>query len=140
MFFNPIIRYFLLNILKLDLIAMVVIAGLRDSADQLYIAIPFLIAINIIPLFFSWCLMRNKKKLHYKNKLQTIGTMYEGLKIRFYKLDTQQTPNRLVIAYPMVFIFRRTLFAAITVFLFDWPNMQFVAHYTTSMLYLAYLS
>ena len=137
--YNPIIRYFLLNVLKFNLIAMVIMAGLRRDDKQLIIAIPLFLVINAMPLLFTWCINKNKTKLQRKSLKKKIGTLYSGLKIRFYHMEQNQNVSKLVILYPMIFVYRRTLFALITVFMYKVPNLQFCAHYFTSLLYLSYL-
>ena len=63
-FYNPLARFYLLNILKLDMIAMVVLAGLRESNSQLVIAVPMLIVLSIVPFIFTWCIFKNKETLN----------------------------------------------------------------------------
>ena len=36
--------------------------------------------------------------------------------------------------FPMAFFWRRTLFVAVTVFLFDWPSMQMAAHHVITVI------
>ena len=62
-FYNPIIRYFLLNALKLNMSAIVSMSLSSDSTD-VAIAIALLVAINIIPVFLMSTLIMNRKQLH----------------------------------------------------------------------------
>ena len=41
--------------------------------------------------------------------------------------------------YPLLWMLRRSIFMAITIFLFDYPILQFAANYFLSMAYIAYL-
>lgn len=41
--------------------------------------------------------------------------------------------------YPIAFFWRRLMFAFITVYLFDWPQMQMIAHHVLTVLYIGVL-
>ena len=141
-FFNPIIRYYLLNCVKLNILAMIVMAGLQESPYELLAAFPLLIMVNIVPLFLFRCMNIDRTKLHKKSKKKKFGTLYNGLKIKMNPDDkTGKTSiiSKVVLYNPLFFVYRRFLFAFYTVFLFEWPNLQFITHYIVSLAYIIYL-
>ena len=42
--------------------------------------------------------------------------------------------------YPIIFFYRRCIFAIITIYLFERPDMQMILHQTFSMLVIIYIS
>ena len=47
--------------------------------------------------------------------------------------------NHKIYRHPLIFMYRRTIFILITVFLFDYPTFQFMAHQVSSTAYMIYI-
>ena len=66
-------------------------------------------------------------------KVRNFGSLYDNKKVNKEK-------KHRVWAYPLAFFYRRTVFALITVYLFDSPSMQMMVTQVTSLLTIVYLS
>jgi len=120
-FWNPIVRYLVLNSLKLSMTALVVFKASDSGPGDYIVSIVLLLVLNLAPIAFFKALDRNKETLSSPETLKSIGSIYTGKNI---------TKEEGIKAYmfPMAFFWRRTLFVVVTVFLFDWPAMQAIAH------------
>ena len=125
-FYNPIIRYFVLNSLKLSICAAVALRD-QDGEDSAYVY-PFMIltVINVIPVVFFLVAYCKRDKLDEEATRKSIGAIYLGKNI------TKNDHKAHV--YPMIFFWRRSLFVIVTVCLFDQPTLQMIAHYLLTML------
>lgn len=119
-FFNPFIRYFLLNALKLNLNALVTLKAYSAKSEiECFTAIAILTAINIVPIILARLLFKRKNDLLDEANWSRYNTIYKGKQV--YK-----EKNHCVWFYPIAFFYRRTIFICAMVFLFDWPSLQMV--------------
>ena len=129
---NPVIRYLLLNSLKINYSAACVFKHTDAGAWSQFVAVLMLVGINVCPLILSRILYKNNGVLEDKEKVSKIGTLYEGKNV------PADRKHRVWI-YPLVFFFRRSLFIVGTLVLFDYPALQMVVHQLLSLAMLAYM-
>ena len=129
---NPVIRYLLLNSLKINYSAACVFKHTDAGAWSQFVAVLMLVGINVCPLILSRILYKNNGVLEDKEKVSKIGTLYEGKNV------PADRKHRVWI-YPLVFFFRRSLFIVGTLVLFDYPALQMVVHQLLSVAMLAYM-
>ena len=130
--YNPIIRYTMLNCLKLNNTGMVAIMGLATGNAQLGLGIAIVIAMTALPIFYAVLLFRKRKDLSKGETKEKFFSLYLGLKLN--------ASNKTTWLYPLLWMLRRSIFMAITTGLFHYPVLQFVANYALSILYIAYLA
>ena len=130
-FFNPIIRYLVLNSLKLNMSGLVVFKTLGETMDK-GVGIAILTLVNGAPIVFYIVVERWKDKLESEEARKSFGSIYAGKSLR--------DKDHLAGLYPMQFFWRRALFIAATVFLFDYPLMQMYAHFLLTMISIVILS
>ena len=75
-FYNPLIRYSLLNTMSYNMIAMTAFANAHDEAKQVTLAVIILISINLLPLFYARLLYKRKAELGSEENKTKIGTLY----------------------------------------------------------------
>jgi len=119
-FWNPIIRYLTLNSLKLSMTAIVVQKTLQKAVGDTTSSIVLLVVLNGAPLIFCIVVRRHHHSLKDPDTIKSIGAIYVGKNVT--------AEDHCAWVYPMVFFWRRTLFIVITVYLFNWPYMQMLAH------------
>ena len=129
---NPVIRYLLLNSLKINYSAACVFKHTDAGAWSQFVAVLMLVGINVCPLILARILYKNNGVLEDKEKVSKIGTLYEGKNV------PADRKHRVWI-YPLVFFFRRSLFIVGTLVLFDYPALQMVVHQLLSLAMLAYM-
>ena len=130
-FWNPIIRYLILNSLKLSMTAFVSFKVSGTGLADISTSIALLIILNISPIIFYKAMKQSEDKLSEEETKKVIGSIYMGKNIN--KVDHNAH------LFPMAFFWRRTLFVAVTVFLFDWPSMQMAAHHVITVIMIALL-
>ena len=77
-FFNPIIRYLLLNALKLNFSAFIVFKKPIGGAWDIVIGLILMVTLNAVPIFFFFLLRKNRSSLKEEKQKQVIGTLYAG--------------------------------------------------------------
>ena len=82
--------------------------------------------LNLLPLLFAKLLHKNKETLSSEETRAKIGTLYEGLNLEETK--DRYPKKRQIWVHPLMFMFRRTIFIAISVLLFNYPSMQMMGH------------
>ena len=125
-FWNPIIRYLILNSLKLTMTALVAFKVNKDRLTDLSSAIGIVAMLNLAPIIFYCTVRANRSKLGDEEIQKVIGAIYMGKNI--------EKANSNAGLFPMGFFWRRTLFVVVTVYLFDWPSMQMIAHQVLTVL------
>ena len=80
-----------------------------------------ILVINLLAIILSVKLSMIRNNLDDKNVKLKFGTLYQG------KIVSPQR-SRWIFLDPLVFIYRRTIFAVATVYLFEKPAMQMVVH------------
>ena len=123
-FFNPIIRYLVLNAVKLNMSGFVVFKLMGETSD-LAVAIAILVMTNGAPLVFCITVSCYKDQLESEVCNKSFGAIYAGKNIA----DKKHRAG----LFPILFFWRRALFIVATVFLFDYPLMQMVAHIFLTM-------
>ena len=79
-FFNPIIRYLVLNSLKLNMTGLLAIklAKPENSLTDLISAIGTLTMVNMAPLIFLIVLVRQRRELEQEESRLSFGALYNG--------------------------------------------------------------
>lgn len=79
-FFNPIIRYLVLNSLKLNMTGLLAIklAKPETSLTDLISAIGTLTMVNMAPLIFLIVLVRQRRELEQEQSRLSFGALYNG--------------------------------------------------------------
>ena len=133
LFYNSLIRYVLLSSLKTNLVAMVALKR-ASGDDPLSIVLASLLSIFIMafPLYLARILYVNDEDLNDEDNIKSFGTLYEGKDV--------DRENHHVWLYPIIFLYRRVIFMAATVFLIDWPSMQMIVHQLLTLASIAYVS
>ena len=131
MFFNPIIRYLLLNSLKLNLSAFVVFSTPGAAGGDIFVAVITMLAVNIAPVLCCYAIWRNRDKLHEEQNRKSFGTLYTGRNIGM--------ADHRIMLYPLAFFYRRTIFMLITVFEFDNPVIQMTLNQVLTLAMIVYL-
>ena len=120
-FYNPLIRFSMLNTLKWNLIALTAFTTLKGSTVEIIFGVLLYIALNLLPFFYLWLLYKQQAKLSTEKTIKTIGTLYDGLRIEKLSAAGHEGMINDVWFYPAVFMIRRSLFILITVVFFDYP-------------------
>ena len=96
-------------------------------------AIGIIVLLNILPLIYARVLCKKAKNLENEEVSRKIGNLYDNKNVKSGK-------DHKVWVFPISFFFRRVIFAILTIFLFDRPNLQMIAHQFISLLTIVYLS
>jgi len=112
-FWNAIIRYLLLNALKLNMSGWVAVKLNTGLNIDLMIAVGIIAMINFVPLKFFMILYNNHYELEDEAFVKKSGTLVLGKRV--------DDDDHKIWAFPIVFFYRRTLFIIVTVFLLDYP-------------------
>ena len=134
-FFNPMIRYTLLNCLKFNIVAMTAIRRSQGAAGAIFTAIVIELLFLLIPILYAYILKKKIDMLEEEQNKVTYGTLYKGL-----CTDAGCRNKSLTWLHPIVFMLRRTAFAIITVFLFDYPLVQLFANQLLCLAYIFWLT
>ena len=130
-FWNPIVRYLAINALKLNISAILVFNAASKSIQDVVISACILAIFNGAPIVYYFALKKNKDTLSSKDTIKEIGAIYTGLNVT--------STNQRAYIYPVAFFWRRCLFALITIYLFDYPHMQMIAHHVLTVVYISIL-
>ena len=120
-FWNPLIRYTLLNALKLTMSALTTYKVNIDDGVNIGFSTLILIVFLLLPIVYSVVLYRLNDSLDKQKYVKSIGTLYQGR-------DVGGGIDSKAWVFPLFFFFRRIAFAAVTIFLFSYPSMQMLAH------------
>ena len=140
-FYNALIRYTLLNALKLNLMAMLPLNSNDEDADFVKKLVPILLLIILVqlPFIYVCCLEKRKSELDQPMVSNSIGNLYQGLNLEQLEEKDEEKKSKSVWHYTFVFLVRRQLFIVLTVFVFEHPNMQMIGHIIQTMINSAYL-
>ena len=72
-------------------------------------------------------------QLEIEPKARKFSSLYDNKRVEMER-------NHRVWAFPLAFFYRRTVFACITVYLFERPYLQIIVHQVTSLLTTIYLA
>ena len=130
-FYNSIIRYFIINYLKFNFLSAAILATSpeRNNADFILAIIAF-ICINSMPLVFCFILHRHQHTLADESDLNSFGTLYAGRNVK--------PKSHKVQFLPLTFFYRRTIVVLVTVYVFDNPNLQFISFHVITILTIVY--
>ena len=135
MFYNPMIRFVFLGAIKFNTSALIIFKKDSSREDQIITASLLFVSISlIVPIVLTRVVYKNKDCLHEEKNEKTVGTLYMGRRV------VSSIDERRVWIYPASFFLRRTIFAIVSVFLFDHPNMQMIVHQFLTMATLIYIS
>lgn len=127
------VRYVILNALKLSFTGILAIKAAYSSPDdRMILPLCILAVVNFSPLVFLIVLYLMREKLMHADSKTRFGSMFTGKNVK--------DKNHKAHLYPMLFFWRRTLFAVATVLLFDYPIMQMYSHHLLTMLTLVLLA
>ena len=129
--YNPIIRYIILNSLKLTVASFVALKAWNTATD-IAISIGLIAIIAIAALTFFCLLKTNHENLKDSELVGKIGTLYQNNNVHF---STHKTHY-----FPLSFFVRRFAFASVTVYMLEKPQMQMVIHHTLTMLAMSHLA
>ena len=132
-FYNSIIRYFMLNALKLNLTGLVSLTSVsRTGADTALSVIILATMLNIVPITLTVVLHNKHEQLKEAETKERIGTIYIGKNVNRIDHEEQWTP--------LHFFFRRTLFICVTVFFFSEPSIQIITVLALSAVTIIYMA
>ena len=77
-FYNPIVRYLLLNSLKLNFAAFIVFKKPVGGAWDVFVGISLMLIINALPIFFFFLLRKNRTILENEKPKKSYGALYAG--------------------------------------------------------------
>ena len=77
-FYNPLIRYLLLNALKLYFSAFVVFRKPIGGVWNIFMGLVIMISMTILPVFFFFVLRKNRDHLEQDEQKKVYGTLYTG--------------------------------------------------------------
>ena len=82
-FFNPIIRYLVLNSLKLNMTGLLAIKLFKPDSSliDLISSICILTMVNLAPLIFLIVLVRQRRELEKEQSRLSFGALYNGKKV-----------------------------------------------------------
>ena len=101
LFYNPLIRYAILNSLKFNLTAVTTFQLAANDLVQVTTAVSLLVLINGIPLVLSRTLFRLNNELHTVDNIKKFGSMYSGRNV------SPKRGRHLAWIGPLVFFYRR---------------------------------
>ena len=136
-FYNALIRYTLLNCLKLNMLASVALFKTENTFSQVCQAGFIFIALNILAILYSYALCKHRKNLNDKLSKNRMGTLYQEL--RYSDEVSKTATSRFVLVHPLLFMVRREFFAVIAVILIEHPVMQMIGHQVSTLAYLIIL-
>ena len=113
MLYNPIIRYIIVNLLKLTLASLLALKAEDKTSEDIATSVAVLSIIGLAPITFVYVLKRDHHKLKDTSVEKMIGTLYEGKYVKGKNHATHQ--------FIVMFFVRRIIFACFTVYLHDSP-------------------
>lgn len=114
-FYNPVIRYIILNSLKFNMSGIMAISafmtGEEPSISNMLVGVAIITLTNlVVPIVFGIILYRNREVLNSYDAKKTYGAIYYGKNVT----DKDHKAGQ----HAFVFFFRRCLFVVVTVYLF----------------------
>ena len=127
------IRYLIINCLKLNFLSATILAASSDRTQTEFItAIVIFVFINSMPLVFCFILRRHHKTLADHDNIASFGTLYTGRNVT----DVSHKAHFL----PLTFFYRRAIFILVTVHFFKHPSLQFISCHVITILTIVYLA
>ena len=106
----------MLSGIKFNMAALLIFRLLSHNSTQLVLAVIIFTTFNLLPIYYARVLYKNGDQLEKAEKVRNFGSLYDNKKVNKEKKHN-------VWAHPLTFFYRRTVFALITVYLFDNPSM-----------------
>ena len=119
-FYNPLIRYLLLNALKFNFAAFIVFRKPIGGAWDVFLGLVIMISMTVLPALLFYLLRKNRDNLEQEEQRKVYGTLYTGKNVEM------KAENQFI--YILVFFYRRTLFVCATIFLYDYPTIQVIVN------------
>ena len=108
--------------MKLSMSGLVALKAMKNKVDQGIILPTFLLFLVVVmPLIFFRAVHKHRGRLLDPKVKGSFGSVYRGKNVE--DLDHK------AYLYPMLFFWRRVLFATATVYFFAYPLMQMYVHY-----------
>ena len=116
LFYNPIIRVSMLSGIKTNMSALLIFRLMSHNTFQLIMAVLLFTLFNLLPIYYARILYKNGDQLEKEENIRKFGSLYDNKNVK-------KDRKHRVWAHPLTFFYRRTVFAVITVYLFDTPSM-----------------
>lgn len=116
LFYNPLIRITQLSAIKANIAALLVFKLLSEKPAQMAAAVLIYLFINVLPLVYVCILYKHDKSLEDEEVKRKYFNLYDNKNV-----DRNRTHR--VWFFPLSFFYRRTVFCAVTIFLYDMPDM-----------------
>ena len=105
----------MLSCLKFNNTGMVAFIGLSTGIVQLGIGIAIVFIMTTLPIIYAYVVYKNRKELSKEETKSKFSSLYLGIKL--------DKTNRTTWLYPFLWMLRRSIFMAITIGLFQYPNL-----------------
>lgn len=132
-FWNSIFRFILQSYLKTALGCMFAVRLISFSTGaataNALVSLAMLVTLSAIPFIFAVLMHKNKERLSRSAVKAKMGTLYLG----------SRTKTLLQRIYPSVFVFRRLLYAILTVVCISNPNILIHVYLLSNVMYVVYL-
>ena len=113
-FFNALIRYLLMNALKLYMSAFVILGQSWEDKASVTFAFFMLMFLFSVPILASRTLYKENDNLTKDKSLKKYGNLYVGK-------DVDPEKQHRIWIFPLLFFYRRFIFACVSVFAFSDP-------------------
>lgn len=123
LFFNPFIRYSLLNYLKYTMVALLALTVPSREITSIITGSLLLTFLSLLSIFYVVLLYKKKLSLGEEKSKAAFGTLFVGLKLADKDTHKVLQKSRRVWMYPLFFLLRRMLFMVGMVCLREYPNM-----------------
>ena len=137
--YNPLIRYTMLNCLKLNNTGMVAFIGLSTGIVQFSLSVLIVTVMTTLPIIYAVIVYKKRKELNKAETKEKFHSLYLGLEQKDSKNIKVGNSYYAIWLYPLLWMLRRSIFMAITIFLFEYPIIQFAANYILSIAYITFL-
>ena len=105
--YNPLIRYTMLNCLKLNNTAMVAFVGLSTGTAQLSLSVLIVITMTFLPIIYAVIVYRKRKELSKAETKEKYHSLYLGLELKNSKNIKVGNSYYAIWLYPFLWMFRR---------------------------------
>ena len=132
LFYNSIIRYVILNALKLLVASFVALKAKNRTEMEITTSTLVISFISLAAIGFFILLSRQNDRLAHTYVTNKIGTLYQGKNVNRKAHRVQY--------FPLAFFIRRILFAIVTVYLNHCPKLQMAVHHVLTMATITHLA
>ena len=132
LFYNAIIRYIIMNALKLAVASLVALKATDRTAIEVTTSSLIISMIGLAAIGFFILLSRCHDHLADAPVINKIGTLYQGKEV--------DRKAHSVEYFPLAFFTRRIVFAIATVYLHDSPKLQMAVHHVLTLATIVHLA